>query len=260
MQSLVIVGEHLVMRKVAELAERLASTRHPVLIGGEKGTGRRLIASVLHERGPRRAAPFVVVDCSAVARSERSLRAARFAAAAKSARGGTLFLKDVEWLDEALQQQAFAALTAPRGGDVRLVMSCARGPVGDPQGELFPGLAARLGALRLFLPPLRERRCDIVALLEHFIALCCGTEAPMRVDEGVVLALWRYDWPGNVRQLRDEVARAVEHCAGNFLHRECFSASVCGREGGPGPTHRMMRRAGVPKLHLAPAWAGLRTG
>jgi len=243
MQSLEIVGEHPIIRKIANLAQRLASTRHPVLLSGERGTGKLLVARVMHEHGRRRKAPFVVFDC-------RVDSGERIEAVVDSAGDGTLYLTNVEWLSDADQERALAALAARCGGDMRLILARSRMAGGGRQRELFPSLAALVGALELILPPLRERRSDIPVLVEHFVAACCGGTA-VRLDDATALALWRYDWPGNVRQLREEIEAALNRRAGGSVHPDCLSAAIRGGREGEGARQREAHRVGAPPRFFA---------
>jgi arginine utilization regulatory protein len=190
------------------LAERIARTRHSVLIEGEPGTGRRLLASFLHARGPQAEARFVALDCRTIAGRQNGRSWCLLDEALQRPAGGTVFLQNVEWLDDFAQGRLLVALR-DRQRHSRVVMSTSADPVG--QANRWPLSVGRLGALPLFLPPLRERRRDIPLLAEHFVAAWCESHAARRicVDEPAMLALWQRDWPGNIGELREEIEGAL---------------------------------------------------
>jgi DNA-binding NtrC family response regulator len=210
------------------LFERLASSVVPVVIEGETGTGKEVLAESLHEQGPRRSGPFVVFDCTAVPPTlvESELfghERGAFTGAVATRKGvfeqahtGTLLIDEIGDLDLALQPKLLRVIERSEvrrvGGaqpiqvDVRILAATRR----DLDREVAAGrfrddLFHRLAVARVELPPLRRRRGDVVVLAQHFATELGGEDASLPPT-----VLWRfsdYGWPGNVRELRNAVAR-----------------------------------------------------
>jgi DNA-binding NtrC family response regulator len=223
-----MIGASIEMRRLYPLCERLAASDVPVVIEGETGTGKEVLAEGLHEQGPRRAGPFVVFDCTAVPSNlvESELfgheRGAFTGAVAQrhgifeQAHGGTLFIDEIGDLELALQPKLLRALERFEvrrvGGDrwirvdVRVVAATRR----DLDHEVAAGrfrddLFHRLAVGRVELPRLSDRHGDVRLLAAHFAAELGGDERSLPGD---LLARWEdYAWPGNVRELRNAVAR-----------------------------------------------------
>ena len=222
------------MRALLDEAARIARFDVPVLIEGETGSGKELLARHLHDRSPRRARPLVAVNCGAL--PDGLLEAEFFGHArgaftgAESARpglleaadGGTLFLDEVGELSphgqalllRALQEREFRRVgeTRVRRSDFRLVAATHR-PLADlaAAGAFRPDLYYRLRVVRLRLPPLRERRAEIPALAAALLTRLArryGLPAPQLSGEALEV-LRRRDWPGNVRELESALAGAV---------------------------------------------------
>ena len=214
-----ILGSSPPIRRVKDLVARAAATRAPVLIHGEAGSGKSLIARAIHRQAARPAAPFIVLDLSATAgaSADEALFIERdLTGAFTSARGGDLVLDEVGGLSTSLQARLFAFLEARQrtSGDnqVRLISTSAKlqaNPTGA--GELRADLLYQLSTVEIVAPPLRERRDDIATLAEHFLRLYADRYGrPARVlfkAAGQVLAGGA--WPGNVRALQQALERAV---------------------------------------------------
>ena len=230
-----ILGSSAVLRRALDQAARVAAHRDlTVLIGGETGTGKELLARALHYASPRAAQPFVEVNCAAIPANlleselfghERG--AFTGAVAAKPglfelAHGGTLFLDEIATLPLELQPKLLRALESrairrvggqqPRAVDVRVLAAThvdLASAVKD--GGFREDLYYRLNVVRLVLPPLREREHDIELLARTFVErIATGYGLPVPVLEPEVLATLRSDpWPGNVRELRNVIERAV---------------------------------------------------
>jgi len=227
----VFLTQYAPLLAVRSLVERVAPSASPVLITGEEGTGKRLIAQVLHEHGTQSDGPFIEVDCAA--QTGRHLDAevfgvergglpgvdARILGAIELAARGTLYLRRVGELDLAVQDLVLQALdegVARRVGGtqslpvrVRVMASTTRDLARRvAAGQFREALLHRLTAIRVALPPLRERTTDIAMLAEHFLREFGAGRAPVLTPDAVS-ALERYPWPGNVRELRNVIERAT---------------------------------------------------
>lgn len=223
-----LLGASPLMRRLYAVVDKIASASGAVLIQGETGTGKELVAEAIHQRGPRRHGPFVIVDCGALPRdlieSELfgHLRGAFTGADAarvgafESAAGGTLFLDEIGELPLRLQPVLLRALeshtirpvgaTEYRGVDVRVVAATHRDLRAEVNRKRFRAdLYYRLNVLRVAIPPLRERAEDIELLVEHFWRMFKPDSSP---PPDVVADFVAQPWPGNVRELRNAVERA----------------------------------------------------
>ncbi len=229
-----LIGGSAALRAVLELVRQVAPTRSPVLITGETGTGKELIARAIHAESPRRAKLFVPLNCTAIPRDllESELfghvrgafsgaqadRVGRFQAADE----GTLFLDEIGDMDVTLQAKLLRVLEEgviePLGTnrriavDVRIVASTNRDlATAMRDGSFREDLYFRLNVFGVALPPLRERADDVPALAAAFLAACArdlGRPA-LRLAPEAVACLQRYAWPGNVRELRNVMERAA---------------------------------------------------
>jgi transcriptional regulator with GAF, ATPase, and Fis domain len=228
-----MVGQSVPMRQLFAVLERVAQTDTTVLIEGETGTGKELIAEAIHAESRRPDGPFIVFDCSAV--SPQLLESELFGhvkgaftgaiadrvGALAAADGGTLFLDEVGELPLDLQPKLLRALekleVRPVGShdvktvDVRIVAATNRGLRTEVErGKFREDLYYRLAVVHVAAPPLRERPSDIPFLVEHFteqFARRHGGAAPL--PERTVLGFQSMAWPGNVRELRNAVFRAL---------------------------------------------------
>jgi DNA-binding NtrC family response regulator len=229
-----IVGRSRLMQDAIKTAELVAKSKSTVLITGETGTGKEMVARAIHFHSAQREMPLIKVNCAAIPETllESELfghvRGA-FTGATNSkkgkfalADGGTIFLDEIGTMSPALQakllrvlqEREFEPLGAERTQkvDVRVIAATNRDlrlMVSD--GRFQEDLYYRLNVIPIHIPPLRERRDDIPALVEHFIAKH-AQRAGKRIDgvaPGVVEALQSLDWPGNVRELENTVERAV---------------------------------------------------
>jgi DNA-binding NtrC family response regulator len=225
------VGSSMAMREVQKTIGLLADSDSTVLISGETGTGKEIVAHSIHRHGRRAKAPFVAVNCAAIPAEllesllfghVRGAFTGAFADRAGSfqeAAGGTLFLDEIGDMDAAMQAKLLRVLqervVTPVGGrpvpvDVRVIAATHRDlPSAVRAGYFREDLYYRLGVVPLPLPPLRERLADIVPLAEHFLALAAAGGAPKRLSSDAASRLLRHSWPGNVRELRNAVERAA---------------------------------------------------
>ena len=243
-----LLGNSPAIRRVMQLIERAAPTDANVLILGENGTGKELVARELHRRSRRADRVMLSVDLGAVAESlfdselfghvkgaftdARSDRVGRL----QAADGGTLFLDEIGNLPLHLQPKLLTALeqrrVTPVGSnksvpfDVRVVAATNLAPEAlSDEGRFRPDLLFRLNTVEIELPPLRQRREDIPVLLDHYIGLYARKydKPAQRLDADVLAALTVYDWPGNIRALRHAAERAVILSDGGPLTVEDFS-------------------------------------
>jgi two-component system response regulator HydG len=222
------------MRRLYDLLDRIVDSNASVLVTGETGTGKELVARALHERGPRKGGPFVAINCAALPEPllESELfghvRGAFTDAHANrkgllvQASGGTLFLDEIGELPLALQPKLLRALQSrsvrPVGGteevpfDVRLVAASNRDLEAAVEEQRFrEDLYFRVNVIHVEVPPLRGRGGDILLLAQHFIERYAGQAHKTVTDitpdcAGRLLA---YPWPGNVRELENCIERAI---------------------------------------------------
>jgi two-component system, NtrC family, response regulator AtoC len=220
---------------VMKMVGRVAATSLPVLITGESGTGKEVVARAIHCRSPRAEGPFVAVNCGAVPSEliESELFGhvrGSFTGAERDRRGllqeadgGTILLDEITETTPAFQVKLLRAL---QEGEIRRVGSNHTIRVAvrviaatnrDVEREMKEGrfrqdLFYRLNAVTLHLPPLRERREDIMPLARHFAERACPTGGPVSFARDAARALISYNWPGNIRELENAVIRAVALC------------------------------------------------
>ncbi|HEY4052394.1 MAG TPA: sigma-54 dependent transcriptional regulator [Terriglobales bacterium] len=222
------------MKKVMAQVERVAATETRVCILGETGTGKELVARTLHEKSPRASGPFVALNCAAVPAEliESELfghekgsftgAAMRHVGKFEQADHGTLFLDEIGDMPLLMQAKLLRVLeeseverigtTKPTRVDVRVIVATHRNLealVHD--GKFRQDLFHRIFVFPLLIPPLRERREDIPALVAHFAALVCAQNnwKPVKFRDGAIRELQQYSWPGNVRELRNVVERLM---------------------------------------------------
>jgi two-component system response regulator HydG len=229
-----LLGTSPAMRKVYALLERIADSAASVLVTGETGTGKELVARALHDRGPRKAGPFVGLNCAAV--PEALLEAELFghvrgaftdASRARAglftrANGGTLFLDEIGELPLALQPKLLRALqerkVRPVGSDdevpfdARVVTATNRDLESAVEENRFrEDLFFRINVIHVALPPLRARGGDVLLLAQHFIDRYAGQagKAVSGISAAAAERLLAYAWPGNVRELENCIERAI---------------------------------------------------
>lgn len=230
-----VVGESFAFLDSIERASRAAALNRPVLVIGERGTGKELIAERLHRLSPRWASPLITMNCAALAETliEAELfghEAGAFTGATRAregrfeeADGGTLFLDELATLSAGAQERLLRAVeygevtrigsNKPLRVDVRIVAATNEHlPSLVDKGRFRADLLDRLAFEVVTLPPLRARAGDVPVLTEHF-GRRMASELEWRkwpgFSPGVMEVLERYDWPGNVRELRNTIERAV---------------------------------------------------
>ena len=251
-----LVGRSSALLEVYKQVARAAPSSVPVLITGETGTGKEQVARALHERSERAAGPFIPVDCGAIAESlmESELfghARGSFTGATgarkglfEEASGGTLFLDEIGDVGPKIQAQLLRALQEGeirRVGessavkvDVRVVAATNKDLSAlAAEGKFRADLLYRLDVVRLHLPPLRERTEDIPLLVEHFASQHARGGARPVVTKDALDRLMTYDWPGNVRQLENVVARALALNATGVVGPGDFPAPIGDRPAKP---------------------------
>jgi two-component system response regulator HydG len=263
-----LVGASAAMREVYGVIEQVGATDATVLVTGQSGTGKEMVARALHQQSKRREGPFVAVDCASI--PENLIESELFGHArgaftdAKQARlgllaqadRGTLFLDEIAELPLAVQPKLLRVLqerrVRPVGGDaevtfdVRLVCATNRdleAAVAD--GAFREDLFYRLNVVQVALPPLKARAGDVLVLaqhfIEHFARMFDRDLHGLTPEAGERLA--RYSWPGNVRELRNAIERAVAMCAGRELAVDDLPERIRAYKPGPNGT-------GVPETQL----------
>jgi two-component system response regulator PilR (NtrC family) len=240
-----LTGESPAMVQVRSLIEKLARSQAPVFISGESGSGKERAARMIHDLGPRAAAPFVAVNCGAI---PENLMESEFFGARKgaftgadadregffqAAHGGTLFLDEVGDLPlpmqvkllRAIQEKKFRRLgdTTETQVDVRILSATHQNLKAMVEATRFrQDLFYRLNVIELRMPPLRERAEDIPQLAEILLARLSESSGlpPVRLSEGALRALKAYAFPGNVRELENILERAMALSSGEFIEAD----------------------------------------
>jgi len=239
-----IIGESAEILSIFEMIQKVAPTTARVLITGENGTGKELVARQLHELSPRSASPFVEVNCAAIPSEliESQLfghEKGSFTSAIKQrkgdfelANGGTLFLDEIGDMSQSAQAKVLRALQENKitrvGGekelsvDVRIIAATNKNLKEEmASGRFREDLYHRLSVIVIEVPPLRERQDDIALLTRSFIEEICKSQGrPVSsIEEEALEDLKQFKWSGNVRELRNVVERLVILC-GNVITKE----------------------------------------
>ncbi|HEY2743471.1 MAG TPA: sigma 54-interacting transcriptional regulator [Polyangia bacterium] len=228
-----MVGSSLRMREIFGLVERIGPTEATVLVEGETGTGKDLVARTIHDLSRRRDKPFVIVDCGAVSGTliESELFGHEKGAftgatttrqgAFEAAHGGTIFLDELGELSLDLQPKLLRVLEQREirrvGGnrtikvDIRVVAATKQDLQKEVQkGKFREDLYFRLSVVPIHTPALRERKEDIPLIVRNFlVTMAKGGAPPREIDEATMASLMTHDWPGNVRELRNVLERGV---------------------------------------------------
>ena len=240
-----LIGDSAGMRRVYQLLGKVLHVPITVLVRGETGTGKELVARAIHDHGSRRSQPFLVQNCAAMPENllESELfgyRKGAFSGADRDHRGlfdaadgGTLFLDEIGDMPLSLQAKLLRVLqegeVRPLGStrthrvDVRIIAASHRDLPGEvAAGRFREDLFYRLASFPIELPPLRERGTDLLKLARHFTDKACAflQRNACRWSEDALAALSGHDFPGNVRELKALVERAVLLCEGNELRPE----------------------------------------
>ena len=270
----VFVGESPAFRRLADLIGRVAAADAAVLITGETGTGKEIVAKLVHARSPRREKPFVVVDCAAL--QESLLQSELFghergaftgADRAKSglfevAHGGTIFLDEIGEVSLPTQVKLLRVLDTSTfrrvGGtseirvDVRLLAATNRDlPAMVRQGLFREDLFYRLSTISLHLPPLRERNGDVDMLARYFVdQLNERFDRRKRIGEAAFEMLRGHDWPGNVRELKHAIEAALVVCDGDEVRPEHLAAALRRPAAAPPPVGPLPTLEAIERDHI----------
>ncbi|KPJ58292.1 MAG: hypothetical protein AMJ42_03565 [Deltaproteobacteria bacterium DG_8] len=233
-----LIGKSLPMQEIYRLLEKIKNKESPVLISGETGTGKELVAHAIQKNSKRKDHPFIILNCTAISKSllESELfghiKGAFTGAVADKkgifelADGGTLFLDEIAEMSLSIQVELLRVLEEgtfrPVGGSeekkvsVRIIAATNKNlkKLID-QGRFREDLFYRINVINIHLPPLRERKEDIPLLVEHFIKESNGKK---RISEKALNQLMKYSYPGNVRELRNIIERALMLCESNLIN------------------------------------------
>ena len=237
-----IIGNSEAMQKVYGIMEKVIPSKSNILVTGESGTGKGLVAQAIHESGPRKDKPFIAINCGAIPENllESELfghKKGAFTSAVEDKKGlitmaheGTVFLDEIGQLPSPLQVKLLHVIQTkeltPVGDtrvvrvDVRIIAATNADLVQRvKEGRFREDLYYRLNVIEICLPSLRERRDDIPLLIKHYIgsfAQDAGKEI-RDIDYDAMKAMMAYDWPGNIRELRNTLERAVVLAEGDVV-------------------------------------------
>ena len=247
----VVVGRSARMRAVFDFVRVIADSDSSVLVTGETGTGKELVANLIHESSSRRHKPFVAVSCAILSETliESELfghERGAFTGAIKDrpgrfelAHGGTIFLDDIDDVPLTMQVKLLRVIqnrvVERLGGtrqipvDVRVITGAKRDLRAlTAEGGFREDLFYRLNVIPVILPPLRDRREDIPVLVDYFVKRYFRQrgEEPRAVSHAVLQAFMRYPWPGNVRELENACERIAQTCTCDTVRLGCVPISV----------------------------------
>jgi len=237
-----IIGSSEPMQKVFSVMEKVIPNKSNILITGESGTGKGLVAQAIHEAGPRKNNPFIAINCGAIPENllESELfghKKGAFTSANEDKKGlitmantGTLFLDEIGELPQALQVKLLHFLQTKEFtpvGDTRVIsvevriISATNAQLGQrvKEGRFREDLYYRLNVIEIHMPSLRERRDDIPVLIKHYLAIAAkeAGKTIKDIDYEAMQALLAYDWPGNIRELRNTIERATVLADGEVI-------------------------------------------
>ena len=272
------IGRSPSFRKMLGLAERVAPSDSTVLITGETGSGKEMVAKLLHAHSPRSERPFVVVECAAL--QEELLQSelfgherGAFTGASRSkpglfevANGGTIFLDEIGEVSQATQVKLLRVLdnstfrhvggTAEISVDVRVLAATNRDLSALVEQGLFrEDLYYRVSTIIVRVPPLRERQGDIDLLAEHFVTTFNARFSQRkRIGEAALALLRHHDWPGNVRELSHAVEHAMVVCPGDEIQPEHLPVALrdpSAHPGGVATEGSLPSLAEMERVHIA---------
>jgi DNA-binding NtrC family response regulator len=237
-----IIGSSEPMQKVFSVMEKVIPNKSNILISGESGTGKGLVAQAIHEAGPRKSKPFIAINCGAIPENllESELfghKKGAFTSANEDKKGlitmantGTLFLDEIGELPQALQVKLLHFIQTKEFtpvGDTRVITVEVRIIAATnadlmqrvKEGRFREDLFYRLNVIEIHMPSLRERRDDIPVLIKHYLAISAkeAGKTIKDIDYEAMRSLLAYDWPGNIRELRNTIERATVLADGEVI-------------------------------------------
>ncbi|MCS6807073.1 MAG: sigma 54-interacting transcriptional regulator [Acidobacteriota bacterium] len=246
-----LVGVSPAMQQVYQHIREVAEVDWTVLIEGETGTGKELVARAIHQISQRKDQPFIAVNCGGLTESILTSqlfghRRGAFTGAVtdhkgffEAANGGTIFLDEIGDMPLSVQTNLLRVLqekeitrlgeSMPRKVDVRVIVATHRNLAQEVEaGRFRADLLYRIRVGRIQLPPLRHRREDIRLLIESFLSRCRAVsgKAVTGVSQDAMLMLMEYEWPGNVRELKSAIEYAVIRCRGSIIQAEDLPAEI----------------------------------
>jgi DNA-binding NtrC family response regulator len=260
-----MLGKSAIMQKVYDTISRVASTKASILITGESGVGKELVADTIHKLSPRKGKPLVKVHCAAL--SENLLESelfghekGAFTGAVSRRRGrfelaneGTLFLDEIGEIDQNIQIKLLRVLQEREfervGGeetvetDVRIIAATNKDLKAEiEKGSFREDLYFRLNVVNISVPPLRERKEDIPLMAQAFLKELAAEngKAIEGIHEKAYSRLCSYNWPGNIRELRNCIESAVVMCRKNLITEEDLPVTLQSCEGGGHPPNGMV--------------------
>lgn len=268
-----IIGHSQVLNQLIQFAEKAAKSESNILIEGETGTGKELLAEFIHQNSARRNKPFVVINCASLPDQliESELfgyEKGAFTDAKTSkpglveiANGGTLFLDEIGEMSLNIQPKLLRFLENGEyrrvGGvnslssDVRVIGATNKNLLEETEQKLFRrDLLFRLNVITLTVPPLRERKEDILTLANFFLESKSPIRAPRKFDEKAIEALMEYDFPGNVRELEHIIERAIIFSDDNIIHPEVLFLSAKKRKQLPSSSNGVLLERQIEELSM----------
>lgn len=268
-----IIGNSHVMNQLILFAEKAAKSESNILIEGDTGTGKELLAEFIHQHSARRTKPFVVINCASLPDQliESELfgyEKGAFTDAKTSkpglveiANGGSLFLDEIGEMSLNIQPKLLRFLENGEyrrvGGvnslssDVRVIGATNKNLLEETELKLFRrDLLFRLNVITLTVPPLRERKEDILTLANFFLESKSPIRAPRQFDEKAIEALMKYDFPGNVRELEHIIERAIIFSDDNIIHPEILFLSAKKRKQIPSSSNGVSLERQIEELSM----------
>ncbi|MFO8057974.1 MAG: sigma-54 dependent transcriptional regulator [bacterium] len=269
-----IMGESPELDEVRRMADIAGRSEANVLITGETGTGKNLVAKAIHFNGPKRTAPFVSINCAAIPAEmmESELfghEKGAFTGASQTrkgifemAHGGTLFLDEIGAMPLNLQSKLLSVIEDKNirrlGGqtnhpvEARIIAATNTEPEqAISENKLRQDLFYRLNVIRIHIPPLRQRPDDLPVLCRHFLAeLARGRN--LKIEEEEIYKLYNYHWPGNIRELKNLVERAVTIQEGPAVTLSCYIRPEAETEEEPAARRPQQSQALAPQINAEP--------
>lgn len=215
-----MVGRDVKLQQIIETIRRAAPSDASVLIEGESGTGKQLVAAAFHVQSHRPSGPFIHLDCDAI---HPELFEAELFGSIEAAKGGTLLIHEIADIPLHLQSRFFRVLQGHKS--CRLIATTCRNATALlEEGLLRRDLYFHLSTIKIKVPALRERLDDIPLIAQHFLDRFNAQYGRniRGIARETVFRLLRYEWPGNIRELESVIERAVLFCSGDELLPECL--------------------------------------